>query len=904
MNMGGPDLPCAVPDPVDIQPAKDVVPDDLSLLGKITAIAAVGGTFGTAVLWAADPGGVRSGPFEVVGIVLTIVVGMASLLLPWERLSRTWVAFPVLTGAGLTALACWNFGGAGTPFALFYLYVATIAAYFASRRQTIFACGAVAVFAGLPLVYDHHHTLTQRLFEWVLVTSMATALALVLQHQRERVRRATAHAHALALQDPLTGVANRRGFEQRAGGELARARRHGLTFTVLYIDLDRFKHVNDVAGHSAGDELLRRVALAIGVAVRGEDFVARHGGDEFAVLLPGSSQLEARRVAGRIVAAVERTAADDARLTGLSASVGSASFPNDGVTVPELLEAADVQLMRVKAEHAFDRDRLTRSFTIPEAPLAAQPDVFAGLEAGTDAPPLRDGWRLRAGIAAGAGLVALVTAGWFAAALGAHSEAIRAGIMALGVALVIVASAAAALRARGRERLGWALVGCAAVVGWLPFLGAPTGLGYGLAILLLGALPWPPDRRQLLDLADLLVLVAAYVFVYLIPPLTDHAAALGLSAPRPYGGAVITTMGLSCALLVVTRTRPRIRPDLWLVSLGFGAVALATVPFIVSLDRPTGLPTSAWQVVFPLAAVLVATGGLIRARNPAAELPARHDAPELAGMIAGNLLIAGLLVSLVIVRGSIPAAVIPFLLVTLVLRYLRSRMIERENARLQVLAHKSERDLAAQYRASLVALGTALEARDGYTGGHGAETVALAHRVAERLGLNDAAIAEVEAVALLHDVGKIGMPDAILRKPGPLDDDEMRIVREHPLIGERILRQVPGLDRVARAVRHEHERWDGAGYPDGLRGEAIPLPSRVTLVCDAYHAMTSDRPYRGALSHADAAAELRSCAGTQFDPAVVSALLDALADATPAPSPGAAPGNGAVAGQGSHQAAS
>jgi hypothetical protein len=159
---------------------------------------------------------------------------------------------------------------------------------------------------------------------------------------------------------------------------------------------------------------------------------------------------------------------------------------------------------------------------------------------------------------------------------------------------------------------------------------------------------------------------------------------------------VITTIGLACALLVVTRTRPRTRPDLWLVSLGFGAIALATVPFIVSLDRSSGLPTTAWQVVFPLAAVLVATGGLVRAQNAAAELPSRHDAQEFAGILAGNLLIAGLLVSLVIVRGSIPAVMIPFLLVILVLRYARSRMIERENARLQVLAHKSERDLAAQ----------------------------------------------------------------------------------------------------------------------------------------------------------------------------------------------------------------
>jgi diguanylate cyclase (GGDEF)-like protein len=870
-----------VPAPPHIQPANDVVPDDLPLLGRITAIAAAGGTFGTAVLWTADPGSVRSEPLEVAGIVLTILVGAASLLLPWDRLSRRWVAFPVLSGAGLTALACWNFGGAGSPFALFYLYVATLAAYFASRRQTIFACGAVAVGAGLPLIYDHHHTLTQRLFEWVLVTTMATALALVLQQQRERVRRATAHAHALAIQDPLTGVANRRGFEQRAAAELARSRRHGLTFAVLYIDLDGFKRVNDVAGHAAGDELLRRVALAIGVAVRGEDFVARHGGDEFAILLPGASELEARRIAARIVDAVERTAADDPRLAGLSASVGGASFPDDGVTVSELVEAADGELLRVKSERAFDRRRATSDFRVPDAPVSPQTDVFAALETEADAAPPQDAWRLRGGVAAGAALVALVLAGWFAAALGATPGTTRAWITVVALGLLVVASGAAARRARGRERAGWALVAGASVVAWLPFLSAPSGLGYGLAIILLGALPWPPDRRTLLDLADLLVLVSAFVVVYLLPPLTDHAAQLGLSPPRPYGGAVITTVGLACALLVVTRVRPRTRPDLWLVALGFGAAGLAAVPFIVSLDRPSALPGEAWQVVFPVAAVLVATGGLLRARHARGALAPRHDAHDVAGIVVANVLIASLMVSLVIVKGSIPPVVIPFLLVTLGLRHVRSRLIERENERLQVVTRQSERDLAAQYRASLVALGAALEARDGYTGGHGEETVALAHRVADRLGLSEAAVAEVEAVALLHDVGKIGMPDAILRKPGALDDDEMLIVREHPLIGERILRQVPGLDSVARAVRHEHERWDGAGYPDGLRGESIPLPSRITLVCDAYHAMTSDRPYRAGMSHADAAAELRSCAGTQFDPAVVSALLDSLAETAP-----------------------
>ena len=146
-------------------------------------------------------------------------------------------------------------------------------------------------------------------------------------------------------------------------------------------------------------------------------------------------------------------------------------------------------------------------------------------------------------------------------------------------------------------------------------------------------------------------------------------------------------------------------------------------------------------------------------------------------------------------------------------------------------------------------------------------------RVGAQLGLERRALAELAAVALLHDVGKVGIPDAILHKPGPLDDDERAVMREHPIIGERILSAVPGLESVARAVRHEHEHWDGDGYPDGLSGEEIPLASRIVLACDAWHALVSDRPYRNALEQDDALAELRRCSGSQFDPAVIDALL-------------------------------
>jgi HD-GYP domain-containing protein (c-di-GMP phosphodiesterase class II) len=177
------------------------------------------------------------------------------------------------------------------------------------------------------------------------------------------------------------------------------------------------------------------------------------------------------------------------------------------------------------------------------------------------------------------------------------------------------------------------------------------------------------------------------------------------------------------------------------------------------------------------------------------------------------------------------------------------------------------------------ALAAAVSARDQYTAEHSEAVVELAIDVGRKLDLDGDALGRLEAAARLHDVGKLAVPDAVLLKPGPLDEREWSVMRQHPTWGADLLGRVPGMERVSEIVRAEHERWDGRGYPLGLHDAQIPIEARVVFACDAFHAMTSDRPYRRALARTTAVEELIEGAGSQFDPAVVEALLDVL-DAT------------------------
>jgi putative nucleotidyltransferase with HDIG domain len=184
--------------------------------------------------------------------------------------------------------------------------------------------------------------------------------------------------------------------------------------------------------------------------------------------------------------------------------------------------------------------------------------------------------------------------------------------------------------------------------------------------------------------------------------------------------------------------------------------------------------------------------------------------------------------------------------------------------------------LREQFISLLTTLSETIDARDPHTRRHSIKVCQHALAIGAQLGLSHQNLERLEIAALLHDIGKMGVEAFILQKPAVLDEVEMMAIRHHPLLGVRILEPVRQLADVIPFIRHHHERYDGGGYPDGLRGEKIPLEARILAVADSYDAMTSHRPYRKALSSREAIGELREEAGTQFDPRVVEAFCAVL----------------------------
>jgi putative nucleotidyltransferase with HDIG domain len=354
--------------------------------------------------------------------------------------------------------------------------------------------------------------------------------------------------------------------------------------------------------------------------------------------------------------------------------------------------------------------------------------------------------------------------------------------------------------------------------------------------------------------------------------------------------------------MVPAVVRGRIAPSWMLTAAGNCWFALGPALVLVlagdtSPDGSVGILALALVAQFGVDFVAAAVRDRLFGDAPPLSELAREVAPIYAIDVALSSL--GLVVAFAVAEGygSWPVILIAPLFLVL-------RVFSRERQeRLEQLA-----ELNDAYQGTALLLGDVVEADDSYTGAHSKSVVRLSLDVAAALRLDSAQTRNVEFGALLHDVGKLAVPNEIINKPGKLNEREWEIVKTHTIEGQKMLARIGGfMAEIGTIVRASHEHWDGSGYPDGLRGEAIPVEARIVCACDAFNAMTTTRSYRRAMRLRDAIAEMERCAGTQFDPRVVEALLGMIRSSadespqgrerderTPAPEP-SANGNGAIA---------
>jgi len=555
-------------------------------------------------------------------------------------------------------------------------------------------------------------------------TTLAWALASVRREHAALLRR-EADALRMAELDDLTGLGNYRMFMRALTAEVARSRRYDDPFSLVMLDLDGFKAINDELGHLAGDDALRLVAVALRDALREEDVCCRQGGDEFAVIAVRAGEEEARELAERLTHAIAEIpfGADGERRLG--ASVGWATFGTPARSVDELILRADAALRQTKRTNGgVLRDEGAR-----RAPAREERPRGAG------APSATNRLALLAGLAR--------------ALPGARDE--RA-----------LAETTVAFLAGAFDTVGAAVVAL-----------DPDG-GIRFAALSSGA---------------------------------GDADVVGALLREPLAGRALAANGPAVVEDEVARR--------WLD----GTPVRSELAVAIRDEARTW----GW--------LLVASD-----RSHAYELAERALAEAIAEQLG---------------------------------RALTCR---------RLLDRLRDAGFGELYR---VAVGSAAAA-----GAESWRIAELAWQTGRALGLGDGDLRALYLAALFHDVGTVGVPAVLLSHPGELHDEERAVLREHALIGERMLRSLPLLAEAAPIVRHEHERFDGAGYPDRLAGEQIPLAARILLACDAFVSMTSPRPWRPPRTAAAAQAELRRVAGTQLDPRVVDAVLGILAaPATPTRAP-------------------
>jgi diguanylate cyclase (GGDEF)-like protein len=803
---------------------------------------------------------------EILGSRLSFGEGITG----WAALNRT----PVLTNAAHLDPRCKTVPGTppNEPEAL--ICIPLVARSHVEGALNIYRLGDTATF-------------TEDEFE--LAQRFGDAVSLALDNARARAR-----LEHQAQSDSLTGLFNHRYFHDRLRAELARAVRSDESVAVAMLDLDEFKLVNDVHGHGTGDEVLVTIADVLRVELRVSDVVCRVGGEEFGVIMPSSDSEAGLHAVERIHQRLAREPI--APVGALSLSAGIASSVERGTNARELIASAEVAMMTVKARGG--RGSLVYSDADAERPqgdgveerdlrsiahlkmlqrLGGQLNRLNELTEIGDAVTdelrkLIDYHNCRVYVLEGEELrpIGFRGDGCEDCRLALEHWTCRVGVGVTGRA----AQLGETIVLRNARDCDYAELVPGTELVDESLLAVPLRYGTrvtgAIVVSKLGVDQFPDDDVRVLEV------------------LASHAS-VAVENARLYETARLEAANakeqLEVANALLTFSREVATADGLEDVLGHVVSLSATI-----LDAPRAsvwLQESAGGDLRPLAFYGYAAEDEQRFRQvrltPAA-------AETLAADGAAKIVTAEELRALEGAPESLTSesfAIAPFHLGErhgcLTVNAPDTEPFSPQKLRLlDGLSHQAQLALAnatsfARLRRTMFstveALANAAEANDRYTSTHAREITHLAVLVATELGLERERIAELELGALFHDIGKIGVPTSILLKAGPLTDEEREIVRRHPEWGERILSPIEEFAEICPVVRHCHECWDGTGYPDGLAGEAIPLESRIIFVCDAFHAMTTERPYRRALAHDEALRRLQEGAGSQFDPAVIEAFL-------------------------------
>jgi len=725
---------------------------------------------------------------------------------------------------------------------------------------------------------------TEEEFELLCRLGDAAALALDNAHIR-------AGLELQAQTDSLTGLYNHRHFHERLRRELTQASSAHETVGLVMLDIDDFKRVNDVYGHAVGDQILTELADHLRATVRGSDVVCRIGGEEFAVIVPSTDAASTVALGTRLA---QRLEAAEFMLAGrVTLSIGIAHGPEHAANPRELVACAESAMMTAKASgkcqvvvygdrsaerpaELVDRrkedvrsiahmkmlqslgNKLNRLNDVREIGVAIANELRA----------LIDYHNCRVFIREGDELIPIAFRGELTATHGTEFEvlATRVGYGITGRVAetgesVLAGDASKHEFARmipGTEDIEESILAVPLTYG-----ARTNGV---IFISKLGLDQFDEDDQRLLEvLAGHAAIALENASLYEAQRREAEAATSLLE----FGRELSTPEALQDVMALIAEGVARVlaapHASVWLQRIDTGELegCAAWGQEGAPIDQIVGRRLSAAAAEF-----LAAHGA------PFTVLPEQYSVFVDGSADTSHGLFA---VAPFAVDGRWGAIAIG--------TAADDRVGERELELLGGLAHQAKLAItnASRYESmertflsTVEALANALEANDEYTSSHARWITDLAIRVGEELGLDARALKRVELGALFHDIGKIGIPATILTKPGPLTQEERRIIETHPELGERILRPIGQLEDVCAIVRHCHERWDGRGYPDRKAGDEIPVESRIIFACDAFHAMTTDRPYRRALPVDEARRRLGEAAGTQFDPEVVEACLRVL----------------------------